>query len=119
MGHLIPSALWTLQRQSQLRIWGGKVLLTYLIPFSILQNRPLIFNQWASFASNEKNEPQRHQKAPVFIGVSGVLISFDTSHVFMVVGGEGTNGILTEPGGFSSTRVQHALRASSTSQKMA
>lgn len=89
MGHLMSSALWTLQRQSQLRRCGGNVLLRYFIPFSILQKRLLIFSQWASVVclpEHQKNEHQRHQKAPVFIGVAGALISFDTSHVFMVVG---------------------------------
>lgn len=94
MGHLLPSALWTLQRQSQLRRCGGNVLLTYFISFNILQNRPLVFNQWARVVclpDHQKNECQGHQKAPVFVGMAGVLISSDTSHVFMVVGGEGTS----------------------------
>lgn len=39
MGHLMPSALRNLQRQSQLRSCGN-VLLTYLFPFSI-------FTEWA------------------------------------------------------------------------
>lgn len=39
MGHLMPSALQNLQRQSQLRSCGN-VLLTYLFPFSI-------FTEWA------------------------------------------------------------------------
>lgn len=39
---------------------------------------------------------QRRQKAPVFISVAGVLISFDTSYVFVVVGGEGASPALWE-----------------------
>lgn len=45
---------------------------------------------------HQKNERQRRQKAPAFIGVAGVFISFDTSQVFMVMGGEAASPALWE-----------------------
>lgn len=108
MGHFMTSTFWTTQRQSHLGSPGGNVVLTSSIPFSILQKRPLIF--WAvNKRSLSLRLPEHHKKVSVnlgklqrcqkllmFFSVAGVLISFDTPCVFVVVVGESVSSALWE-----------------------
>lgn len=104
-GHLMPSTLRTIQSQPGsealvgVSCWHISFLCRIGHWFSSSKQAWLV-----SLSIRKKKKKrvslgglQRRQKAPVFISVAGVFISFDTSYVFVVVvGGKGASPVLWE-----------------------